>query len=118
MVIIILVSDSSDALDIEVRELGSNPRWKTRNTPTTSPTATNKLQIKGAANANPANASFPIPYAVIFDNDHRFAADIVFSHVQLSKIANHIFRHTSVDMSVKKGLIYRRNVKQVKVSKD
>lgn len=94
MVIIILVSDSPDALDIEVWELGPNPRRESRNTPTTVPTATNKLQINGAANVNPANASLTIPYAVLFDNDHPSAADVVFSHVQLSKMANHIFRHT------------------------
>lgn len=94
MVIIILVSDSPDALDIEVWELRPNPGCKTRNTPTTIPTATNKLQINSVANVNPANASLTIPYAVLFDTEHPSAADIVFSHVQLSKMANHIFRHT------------------------
>ena len=91
MVIIILISD---VLDIEVWELGPNPKRQTRNTPATIPIATNKLQIDDAAVVSPANASLTIPYAVLFDNAHPSAADIVLSHVQLSKIANHIFQQT------------------------
>lgn len=94
MVIVILVSDRPDALDIEVWELGPNLRRKTRNTPTTVPTATNKLHIDGTANVNPGNASLTIPYAVLFDNAHPFAADIVVSHARLSEIANIIFQQT------------------------
>ena len=45
MVMIILVSDSPAGLDIEVWELGPNPRHKMRNTPTTAAVPTNKLQI-------------------------------------------------------------------------
>ena len=70
MVIIILLSDNPDALDIEVWELGSDSRRKTRNTPTTIPTTANKLQINYAANVNPALTT---PYAVSFDNAHPFA---------------------------------------------
>ena len=82
MVIIILISDSPDALDIEVWELGPNPKRQTR------------LQIDNAAVVSPANASLTIPYAVLFDNAHPSAADIVLSHVQLSVVANHIFHQT------------------------
>lgn len=55
MVIIILVSDRPDALDIEVWELGPNPRRKTRHTPATIPIATSRLQIDNAANVSPSH---------------------------------------------------------------
>ena len=87
MVIIILLSDTPDALDIEVWELRSDSRRKTRNTPTTIPITANKLEIDYAANANPALTT---PYAVFFDNAHPFIADIMLSHVQLSEMGHHI----------------------------
>lgn len=52
-----------------------------QNLPITTPTTTNKLQIGGAANINPANTSLNIPYAVLFDNAHQSATDIVLSDV-------------------------------------
>ena len=94
MVIIILVSDSPDKLDIEVWELGPNLNLRSPNSPTTIPTAYTTLQIDNAAVVSPANASLTIPYAVLFDNGHPSATDIVISHVQLSNMANHIFQQT------------------------
>lgn len=91
---IILVSECPDALDLEVWEPSPNPRRKTRNTPATIPTATKKLQIDDAGNFNPANASLTIPYAILYDNSHPSAIDIVFSHVLLSELAHHIFQHS------------------------
>ena len=92
MVIIILVSDSPNTLEIEVWELGPNLKCKTRSMPATIPIATNKLQIDDVAVVSPANTSLTIPYAVLFDNGHPSATDIVLSHIQLSGVANFIFQ--------------------------
>ncbi len=62
LLILILVSDSPDALGIEVWEPGPNPRRKTRNTPAEIPNATNKIQIDDEENVNPVDASLTIRY--------------------------------------------------------
>lgn len=59
LLIIILVSDSPDALGIE---LCPNPKHKTRNTPAEIPNATNKIQIDDEENVNPVDASLTIRY--------------------------------------------------------
>lgn len=84
MVIIILKSNSSNALDIDVWELSTNPRPKRRSTPITIPIVTNKIQIDDAGNVNLANASLTIPYTFLFENPYPFTTDIVLSDTPIS----------------------------------
>lgn len=83
--VIILVPNYPLAMDIEVWELGSNPRRKTQSTPATISLASNTIQIDVAANVNPTNACLTI---------HPSATKIIFSHILLSEMVHHIFHQT------------------------